>query len=148
MGELTVNDMIEAYTLDAIDFAKANFDIDLDRSESSVKSIEEIASRLYATIPQSTLGRLFRRGPSQEKVDLACKMLGGYVGEVLRAQFGGEWSFNREIQPGNLVIELKIGETQIFPPAKVHKRLTNGDEDNLWAYFRVMQDRLSKKGGT
>ncbi len=73
-------------------------------------------------------------------------MLGGYIGEVFRAEFGGEWSLNQEIQPGNLVLELKIGETRMFPAAKVWKRLTSGDEDNLWSYYRVMKDMLSNKG--
>lgn len=33
---------------------------------------------------------------------------------------------------------LRKGDTKIWPPAKVGKRLTNGPEDNVWMYSQVI----------
>lgn len=67
-------------------------------------------------------------------------MYGGYVGEVFRRQRGGTWQYDREILPGHLVIALTNGESRIFPPSKIRKRLDNGPEDDVRSYFRVLMD--------
>ena len=138
----TVNDMMAAYAEDAVDFAKNNFKLALDYSDSSVELVESMAAQLYDTVPRGMISRLFRKGPSAEDIDQVCKMLGEYIGEVIRKQNGGEWSFNEAVVPGSLIIELRIGETQIFPPSKVSKRLANGSEDNLYSYYKVVTQDL------
>ncbi len=134
MSQPTINDMMVAYAEDAVDFARCNFAVDLDYSNQSIERIENIAARLYDTKPKGLLGRLFRKGPSDDQIQSICKMLGGYIGEVYRRSKGGDWAINQEFQ----AIGILADETWIFPPAKVYKRLTNGAEDDLWVYFRVM----------
>lgn len=135
----TVNDMMEAYALDAVDHARDHFATDLDFTSGSVEAVEQILSKLYVAIPRG-VKKLLRRAPSEDTLDQICKMYGGYVGEVFRRQRGGEWEFDQEILPGYLVITLRNGHSKIFPPSKVRKRLDNGPEDNVWSYFRVMLD--------
>lgn len=144
MSKPTVNDMMESYAQDAVDFAQNNFKITLDYSPESIEYIEKIAAQLEASIPKSKFARLFKKGPSDEEIDQVCKMLGGYIGEVYRRERNGEWGFNQDVAPGNLVIELKCGDLAMFPPAKVHKRLVNGAEDNLQSYFTVMVEQSWK----
>lgn len=134
MATPTVNDMMAAYAEDAVDYAKQQFGIQLDGSRESVEKIEAMADTLFQSIPRSRLGRLFKKGPSDEEIDTMCKMFGGYIGEVFRRAKGGDWAVNQEFS----AIGIQQGESWIFPPAKVHKRLTNGGEDNLWSYFRIV----------
>lgn len=137
MATTTINDMMSAYAEDAVDFARANFGIELDFSTASVEHVESIADRLYQSRPKGFLSKIFRKGPSDEEIQQLCKMLGGYVGEIYRRVKGGDWAINQEFQ----AIGVLVGESWVFPPAKVHKRLMNGPEDNLLSYFRVISEQ-------
>jgi len=132
----TINDMMVAYAQDAVDYALQNFKITLDYSVESIDKIEAIAAQLHSTLQPGGLGKLFKKGPSAEQIDKICKMLGGYVGEVYRRQKGGEWGINDKFK----AIGISRGGLWIFPPAKIHKRLTNGKEDDIWFYFRVLMN--------
>ena len=135
MTSPTVNDMMAAYAEDAVDFARSKFGIALDYTNESVERVEFIAEQLMqAARPKGLLGKLLHKAPSDEEIQAVCKMLGGYIGEVFRRAKGGEWGINQEFQ----ALGVQQGENWIFPPAKVHKRLTNGSEDNLWSYFRIV----------
>ncbi len=134
----TVADMMAAYAQDAIDHASRTCAITLDYSPESVKQVEGVLEKLYAEIPRGFFARLLRKGPSQDDIATICKMYGGYVGEVIRRTGGGEWALDTEVSPGETVISLRKGEGCIFPPAKIHKRLLNGPEDNVWIYFQVL----------
>lgn len=126
--------MMSAYSEDAVDFARQNFGVALDFSYASIEQVEAIADRLYRTIPHSFMAKLFRKVPSEADLDQICKMLGGYIGEVFRRAKGGDWAINPEFN----VIGVQRDEAWIFPSSKVHQRLSNGAEDNLWMFFRVM----------
>jgi hypothetical protein len=135
--ETTINDMMTAYAEDAVDFASRNFGMSLDYTPESIQQVEAIAERLRNARPKGFIGKIFRKGPTDEDVQVVCKMLGGYIGEVYRRSKGGEWAINEEY----CAIGVILGKTWMFPPAKVHKRLANGTEDNLWSYFKVMSDQ-------
>ena len=138
MATTTINDMMAAYAEDAVEFAEQRYAVHLDGSPESVEKVEALAEQLFRFTPRSRLGRLFKKGPSAEEVDTVCKMLGGYIGEAFRRVKGGDWAINEEFS----ALGVQRGESWIFPPAKVHKRLTNGNEDNLWSYFKiVVEDR-------
>lgn len=68
-------------------------------------------------------------------------MFGGYVGEVIRRKSGGSWEIDSTIAPGEFVYALRVGTAQLFPPAKVHKRIVNGAEDNIVQYYAVLKQR-------
>jgi hypothetical protein len=133
----TLTEMMEAYAADAVEHARG-CGVTLDYSDDSVKGVEAVLERLYAEMPHSFLARLFHRGPSEDQVWSMCKMYGGYIGEVVRRTRGGEWVIDADIAPGEQVIALRKGDSRMFPPSKVHKRLTNGPEDNVWFYFQAI----------
>ena len=137
-GEPTVGDMMAAYAEDAVDHAQAAAGIALDYSPESIRNVETFLQMLYAARPKGFLGRLLGKGPSEQDLDQACKMYGGYVGEVVRRTGGGEWIVDTDIVPGQKVLCLRKGDMKIWPPAKVGKRLTNGPEDNVWMYSQVI----------
>ena len=139
MSKPTVTDMMVAYAEDGVDYARSRFGESLDYSEASVEAVERCLDQMYREVPRGLLGRLFKKSPSVEEKDVAAKMFGGYVGEVYRKHHGGEWALDTTSVPGSVTIALQHTEVgTIFPPAKVFKRLTNGPEDNVWSYYRVL----------
>jgi hypothetical protein len=57
----TVNDMMAAYAEDAVDFAKNNFNLELDYSESSVELVESMAAQLYDSLPRGMISGFIRK---------------------------------------------------------------------------------------
>jgi len=146
MAEPTANDMMSAYALDAVDMARARFGVELDFSEGSVQALEGILGNLHESVPTG-LRRAFRRGPTQEQLDQMAKIWGGYLGEVMRRRWGGEWATHTALQPG-YILTLKLGDHEIYPPARVYKRMVNGREDNVWHYYQVLRETHGQPGGT
>ena len=103
-------------------------------STQSISKLEIIAEQLHKTMKPTFISKIFRKGPSNEDVDIVCKMLGGYFGEVYLKSMPGVWEINEEFG----VLGIKHQDSWIFPPSKVHKRLINGAEDNLESYFKVV----------
>lgn len=135
----TVTDMMVAYAQDAVDMAKANFGEDLDYSERSIQTVEKCLAQLHDALPKGFFGKLFKRGPSAEDLVQVAKMFGGYLGEVFRKHHGGEWLL--EPAPGSSTPAITLQHSnggRFFPPAKVHKRLVNGPEDDVWMFYRVL----------
>jgi hypothetical protein len=131
-GKPTVADMTAAYALDAVDHAKAAANVDLDFSEESVGGVEAVLTQLHNALPKSFFAKLFGRGPSSDDILTMSKMYGSYVGEVLRRTRGGEWA----LIDGQ--VTLTNGDERVWPIAKVYKRITNGGEDNVAVYFKVL----------
>ncbi len=131
-----VNDMMEAYAEDAVDYA-SKLKKQLNYSSESIKEVEEICTLLYNSIPRSFFSKLFKKNPGEETILQMSKMLGGYIGEVIIKHHGGSWEIENFMNEGNTIV-LNIGETKIFPIAKVYKRLKNGPEDNVHLYYDVI----------
>jgi len=136
MTEPSPNEIMAAYAANAVNFAHSNFGISLDFSVESIEQVESMANRLFHTRPKGFIAKLFRKQPSDNDVQNVCKMLGAYIGEVYRQNKGGEWEINHDQQ----AIGLLVGDTWIFPLAKVLKRITNGKKDNLSEYFATIVD--------
>jgi hypothetical protein len=131
MTEPSPNEIMAAYAANAVNFAHSQFGISLDYTVDSIVQVETLANRLFHTRPKGFIAKLFRKEPSENDVQTVCKMLGSYIGEVYRQSQGGEWLINEEHQ----AIGLLVGETWVFPLAKVLKRITNGKKDDLTLYF-------------
>lgn len=72
--------------------------------------------------------------PDEDMIEVLALGVGAYVGEVIRATAGGTWRTNEE--EGQ--VALKISRwLETFPVAKVHKRLTEGEEHDLRSYVEV-----------
>ena len=129
--------MMAAYAQDAVDHAKSS-GVALDYSPESVRGVEEVLERIYAAVPRGLVRRFFAKGPSAEDIWTMSKMYGGYVGEVIRTAAGGEWDIDTEIVAGQDTVCLRKGNDRVWPPSKVHKRLTAGPEDNIWVYSQLI----------
>lgn len=135
----TVTDMMIAYAEDAVAMARVNFGVTLDYSEASIETVEACLAKLYDTRPKGFFGKLFRRGLTADEIQTAAMMFGGYIGEVCRRHHGGEWLLASAPGSAEPLVTLQSADgTQIWPTAKVYKRLLHGPEDEVWAYYWVI----------
>ena len=129
----TVEAMVSAYAEQAVTIAR-EFNAQLDYSENSLMELEAILAQLSHDMPS---------GPSSsDEVGEMCKMWGSYLGEVVRRRFGGEWSV--ETYPGKqfATLTLNVNGNKLFPSVKIHRRLSEGDADNIWTFYRMVSSRL------
>jgi hypothetical protein len=136
------NEMMMAYASDAVDYA-AKLKKTLDYSEASIATVEEICDLLHKAIPRSFWKRLLRKKPSDPKILQYSKMLGGYLGEVMRRTHGGNWAVENINNEGNTIV-LTIADIKLFPVGRVYKRLKEGAENNTQDYYSVLRSMINK----
>jgi hypothetical protein len=123
--------MTAAYAEEAV-VAARKFQSSLDYSENSLMELETILARLAGEMPLDDMSE-------------TCKIWGSYLGEVVRRRFGGEWSI--ETYPGKqfATLTLNVNGNKLYPSIKVHRRLTEGDGDNVWTFYKMVKSRLESK---
>lgn len=129
----SISDMMQAHAEEAVVAARA-YRVSLDYSEASLEKLEEILAGLQREMPQSR--------PSQTQVEQACRIWGGYLGEVVRRRWGGEWSL--ETYPGASFATptLTVPAGKMFPTMKIHRRLFEGPKENVWIFYGMMRRKL------
>jgi len=134
----SVSAMAGAYAEKAVAIAR-EFNARLDFSENSLLELETIVARLAVDMPAG--------GAPAEEIAEMCKLWGSYFGEVVRRRFGGDWSV--ETYPGKnfATLTLSVAGTKLFPSMKVHRRLTAGESDNLWSFYKMVKARLEATPG-
>ncbi len=135
---LSIEEMMSAYAPDAAEYAKRTFNVSLDYSEGSVRRVEELLTKLHANMPRGALAQLLKKGPSAEELDQMTKMMGGYIGEVIKRSWGGRWKLESAAFPGKQVITFEVkGGGDIWPPSKwgsglpMAQRITRGRTTRL-----------------
>jgi hypothetical protein len=127
-GEATIEKMMGAFSLDAVTHA-TKMGVSLDYTEASLNDVELILSKLENS------------RPSEPDLQAASKCYGGYIGEVMRFEWGGgEWLVPSD-GPFQGALTFQYRQFLMSPPDKVYKRLTNGSEDNILFYFEVFKEK-------
>lgn len=126
----SVDAMVNSYCEQAVSLGQ-QFNADLDFSENSLMELETILVQLERKMPRD--------------VNEACKIWGSYLGEVVRRRFGGDWSI--ETYPGKqfATLTLNVNGNRLFPSIKVHRRLTEGADDNVWEFYRKVKAKLEEQ---
>lgn len=134
----SVDAMAGAYADQAVTIAR-EFKATLDYSENSLMELESIVSQLALELPPSG-------APADELTEM-CKLWGSYLGEVVRRRFGGDWSI--ETYPGKqfATLTLNVAGTKLFPSMKIHRRLTAGESENLWSFYKMVKAKLEAVPG-
>jgi hypothetical protein len=134
----SVEAMVSAYAGKAVILA-SEFQAKFDFSENSLMELENFLAILAREMPVSK--------PSDEDVSEICRVWGSYFGEVVRRRFGGEWSI--ETYPGKqfATLTLNVNGNKLFPSIKVHRRLTQGDSENLWSFYKMIKAKLEAVPG-
>jgi len=72
--------------------------------------------------------------------------LGGYVGEVLRRNIGGEWRGDDNDPQAEINVELILSSGAVcWPVQRVMKRFNNGEEESIAAYALGMGLQVGAK---
>lgn len=72
--------------------------------------------------------------------------VGGYIGEVLRRNIGGEWHGDDNDPQAEINIELKLfDDSTCWPVQRAMKRLKNGQEDGIAAYGSALGLSVGEK---
>lgn len=139
-----ISDMMKAYSLDAVDLAQKQFACALDYSVASVRDLERILKIQHAALPKGWR-RYFQKGPSEDTLRTFSKIWGGYLGEVIRREWGGEWQV-LQAGPFQGAVGLVVKDQQLVPSARVYKRLTMGFENgDVWGYINMLRSSLGAK---
>src|SRR2546423_8205547 len=138
MEQKDISAMMLAFADEAVKMAREGFEMELDFSESSLQKVEQILSHLANEMPESA---------GDTAIDEMSKVWGGYLGEVVRRRWGGEWTI--DYYPGGqyLIITLNVGGSKLFPSMKVNRRLTEGPSEDLWSFYKKIKERLEAKPG-
>ena len=133
-----LSQIMQSYAEQAVAAAR-EFQIELDYSEESLKQVENILERLDGSIDR---GGAPGAVPSDVDAEELCKMWGGYLGEVVRRRWGGEWVL--ETYPGGnvLTVALSTPGGTVFPSLKIYRRLNQGAGENVWSFYCMMRDRF------
>jgi hypothetical protein len=124
-----IQKIVAAYSLDAVDFVAANFKINLDWSDASIRQIETILDKFHRDLGNSH--------PTEEQITKFSKIFGSYIGEVFRKNHGGQWGMvelDGQRFPG---MQSPTG-TLFWPFGRARNRMVNGDEDNVWDYYQEL----------
>lgn len=126
----------EAYALDALDFAREGFGLELDWSDDSIAQIEELFGVLHDQVAQM----------SEEQILQFSTMLGSYVGEVFRRNHGATWgmvTLQRQSFPG-LMASRSPGA--FWPWGRARGRIVDGPSENMRHYYQVLIEKHGAPG--
>jgi hypothetical protein len=132
--DANVQKVAQAYAQDAVDFAKRQFNISLDWSDSSISNVESALAKMHTSF-LSTNPR-----PTEEQAMSFAKGFGSYIGEVYRRNHGGEWgivNLNGQQFPG---LRTKSG-TNFWPWGRALNRIMQGPANNVADYYHVLLEK-------
>lgn len=126
-----VQQVAEAYYLDALDAAREGWGIELDGTEGSIQFVEQsMLSQLHDTMEAAQ--------PSEELLDGFVKMFGSYVGEVYRRHHGAEWGWVTSGEDRFVGLRRNASGGLCWPWGRVQQRVLNGSEHNVWHYYVML----------
>lgn len=105
----------------AVSLASEKFGKPLDYTENSLVNLEALLQQAYEQ--NST------HGVSQETILRTARVWGGYLGEIMRRKWGGEWTVD------GTEINLIINGKSYSPIRQVFQRITVGEEFDIKKYF-------------
>jgi hypothetical protein len=111
-----------ALAQNAVLTAKLDWSEDLAVGKESLDAVERMLGAMHTLKNQNTV--------TSEQIESLCKMMGVFVGEIIRRHYGGLW---RVAENGDL--ELPYPGTTIHPIARARKRVMDGPSDNIRMYY-------------
>jgi hypothetical protein len=123
----SIESMMLAYAQEAVRVAWSAHRQRLDLSPSSIGLLEKILD-----------------GQAAVDLEFQTRLWGGYFGEVLRANFGGDWEMTEYPGSALAVPTLVVRGSRLYPLMKVYRRLTLGESENLPSFYRMIAERLAE----
>ena len=114
-----------------IQFAAAQYQVDLDWSLVSIKYIDEMGDDLHRTYVEEN--------PPDEQIVPVARALGSYVAEVFRIHNGGAWGWV-ELETGSFPAIQASNGAAFLPLAKALDRIKTGDDPDIWEYYQLLHN--------
>jgi hypothetical protein len=145
MPDRTIGQVMHVHADDAVNYAAKRFRYRLDFSGGSLEQVDRMLGVMYFDVPRTAWAKIKSRltghEPSDEELWTLSKMWGGYVGEVIRRQWGGTWKSS--LQPdGSVQISLDVRGHRIYPCDEVRRRLVEGKGDGSTGMYRLVIQTL------
>ena len=132
----STQEQMEYLAAEAVKMANQNFSVQLDYSPASIEQLEKVLGQLHDE---------YVRTKPTEGVNGLAMAYGAYIGEVIRRSesnvrwersdtFGGENSYPLIWNGGSSYV-----------CAWCYRRITNGDEDNVWFKYKGIKERAWKR---
>lgn len=136
-SETPVDDYMKAYALKAVEMARERYQIELDFSEESIAKLEVLFKKMNKERPSTIARRLLKkRDYIAEQMDFVMKAYGAYIAEVISRNIArGTWRVENDRYPDESILTFRVGDTDMYPPVKVYKRLRYGRDDNVRNYY-------------
>jgi len=116
----------------AIEYAQNEFDLGLTLDYSSIYMVERMMIDLHQQIVLSNDDPI-----NPETVVGLSNMFGAYLGELFKAQMGGQWVID-ESDPEAPAIVLAFKDREYPFPGRVFHRILGGEGNSLSAYFNTV----------
>ena len=123
---------MESAAREAVRTARADYGFALDFQENSLQALETILANVASSVEPD----------ASETVERAVKMWGAYFGQTVRVVFGGEWNLVNYPGKAMSLPALTVRGSQLFPLLKVYRRITLGEQENVWDYYQAIRSRL------
>jgi hypothetical protein len=136
-----LNAVMAAKASEAIDLIEQVLGYSPDFSPDGIASAEAVAAKFHTALPPELLQAERERDPSEEEADpqlaALCLTLGGFVGEVIRRQIGGQWVLE-EPEPGVPPTEILqvLPRLWLNPIGWVSGRIVVGSVHNIFATYQ------------
>lgn len=129
----TITDVMRAYADGTVAYARRTLGVDLDYSEQSLVEVDRVLDA-YAGGERIDPKELSPQ--DEEDVWTFCKMIGGYVGEVIARNLGGSWAL-RPLEGGGESVLIECGTIQGRPPDAVWEAVTTRSK-RMTSYYRTL----------
>lgn len=141
----TISEMMESYAAEAVRRGR-EFNAAFDYSESSLQALEPILTQIAARRSKFNHSEAASLDPAHQDFDADSRIWGAYFGETIRRLWGGDWGV--ETYPGTSapVISVDIGGAKLFPVMKIYRRLTQGENENVWKFYQMVRKKFSTPG--
>ncbi len=151
MTESDLSAVMAAHADQAVELIELNLGHKPDFTHDSVVLVEAMAGCIHVDLEPDFLEGERKRNPwdkdGDEELQGLYLMMGGYIGEVIRREFGGDWGME-EAAPASPLSEM----LQVFPGlwldpvGWVRNRILKGSEHNVFATFEqaVSDDNLAR----
>jgi len=125
----SVESMVRAYSQAAVELAR-EFKAALDYTDNSVMEVEVILAQFAQD--------LARAKPLPMKWT-RCASYGAATWERSYAAASVVNGESKTIRKTVCTLTLNVGGNKLFPSMKIHRRLTEGDNDNVWTFYKMVK---------
>lgn len=135
--------VMAAYADQAVELIEQGLGHTPDFTSGSVVLAEAMAGCIHVDLPQDFLDHENKRNAwdkdGDAELQAVCLMLGGFVGEVIRRHFGGNWVME-EAAPASPLSEMLhvLPNLWLDPVGWVRNRILKGPDYNVFAVFEQM----------